>query len=1001
LRTFLILFGLGFLLSTLLSAQEVEYTHPELDWYTIRTEHFQIHYHQGAERSARVVAKVAEDIYDPVTSFYDWAPDGNIHFIIKDHDDNSNGAAYYYDNKVEIWAPQMRFILRGTHNWLRNVVTHEFTHMIQLGAIRKITRRIPSFYLQLIGYEAEKRPDVLYGYPNRLASYPLPMTVIPMWLAEGAAQFQVPGLDYDRWDSHRDMLIRTAVLSGELLDYDEMGVFGKNSLGNERTYNAGYALVRYIAHRWGASSLNEISRHMSRTLSFGARGALERVIGMDADRLYSIWSKHLESFYGQKCSRILQNRTEGRILTAKGIGNIAPVWSPEGRYLAYCGSRSSDYLTLTRLMLYEKETGKHHTLKPQVNSRLSWSADGSRILYARRRRSAHHSHFYDLHVYDVERRREKRLTHSLRAADPDWAADGRIVCVVQSDGTDNLVLLSETGESEKNLTGYSNGEALYSPRWSPDGSAIIFGRADRHGRDLYKIELSSGAVTPILQSAGDARDACYTPDGKRILFSWDRTGIFNIYSINPDGSDLRLWTNTAGGAFMPSLSADGSLAYSLFVTGGYKIALLEEPKPLDSELASYRELRVSEAAPELEAAFENAAMDSARLFDDSKLPPADPQPYGMTYGQLTFLPRVMIDSSRVKLGSYFYASDILDRYSVLGGAAANARQEIDAFALFAYRALGPELFLELYGITRHTQQDIFIIEDYPKKVRVDVHFNILEADIGVQIRPREGQTLRLALAHQRYTSQIGDFVFRDVTFVSPSNTYFIGNHLSLRWRLDQVAPGLYSSINPAAGRRIELGVTREQNKFFEDFATDNDYGTPQEVYSDFNHFRLDLDWIEYLRPPWAGSHALSAQIRAGWIDRPVDSFFYFFAGGMPGLRGYPFYSIEGRKMVMGRFSYRFPLFRRWQRRFLHLTTNALYLGTFFDVGDAFDRDTIDFAQLKKSFGFGIRLHAFSFFGFPTALNVDAAYGLDRFEIGDIRYGREWRYYVTLLFDFLD
>ena len=184
-------------------AQENESNHPELEWFTIKTDHFQVHFHDGSERTGRVVAKIAEDIYEPITTLYGYRPDGIIHFIIKDHDDNSNGAAFYYDNKVEIWAPKMTFILRGTHNWLRNVVTHEFSHMISLGASRKITRKVPAFYFQYFGYEPEKRADVLYGYPNRIASYPIPMTVVPMWLAEGMAQFQTPGLDYDQWDSHQ------------------------------------------------------------------------------------------------------------------------------------------------------------------------------------------------------------------------------------------------------------------------------------------------------------------------------------------------------------------------------------------------------------------------------------------------------------------------------------------------------------------------------------------------------------------------------------------------------------------------------------------------------------------------------------------------------------------------------------------------------------------------------------------------------------------------------
>ncbi|MBU2635609.1 MAG: biopolymer transporter Tol, partial [Bacteroidetes bacterium] len=105
--------------------------HPELEWRTIETEHFYVHYHDGSERTARLTAKIAEEIYEPVTSLYNHKPDQKVSWIIKDYDDHANGAAYFYDNKVEIWATSMDFDLRGTHNWLRNVITHEFTHIVQ------------------------------------------------------------------------------------------------------------------------------------------------------------------------------------------------------------------------------------------------------------------------------------------------------------------------------------------------------------------------------------------------------------------------------------------------------------------------------------------------------------------------------------------------------------------------------------------------------------------------------------------------------------------------------------------------------------------------------------------------------------------------------------------------------------------------------------------------------------------------------------------------------
>ena len=173
-------------------AQFGEYNHPELEWQTFKTAHFKVHYHTGTEWTAREVAQIAEAIYGPVTSFYSFQPDNKTDLIIRDTDDISNGAAYYYDNKIEIWATPLDFPFRGNHSWLRDVVTHEFTHIVTLQKSMKFSRSVPGFYLQVLDYEKEKREDVVYGYPRMIVSYPWPGLVMPMWLAEGLAQYMFP-----------------------------------------------------------------------------------------------------------------------------------------------------------------------------------------------------------------------------------------------------------------------------------------------------------------------------------------------------------------------------------------------------------------------------------------------------------------------------------------------------------------------------------------------------------------------------------------------------------------------------------------------------------------------------------------------------------------------------------------------------------------------------------------------------------------------------------------
>ncbi|MBK7254750.1 MAG: hypothetical protein IPI04_12810 [Ignavibacteria bacterium] len=59
-------------------------SHPELDWFTIETKHFFIHYHSGTERTANTAAKIAEDIYGPITSLYKFEPNEKVNFIIND-----------------------------------------------------------------------------------------------------------------------------------------------------------------------------------------------------------------------------------------------------------------------------------------------------------------------------------------------------------------------------------------------------------------------------------------------------------------------------------------------------------------------------------------------------------------------------------------------------------------------------------------------------------------------------------------------------------------------------------------------------------------------------------------------------------------------------------------------------------------------------------------------------------------------------------------------------
>ncbi|MDZ7623193.1 MAG: hypothetical protein U5J96_01920 [Ignavibacteriaceae bacterium] len=432
-------------------AQFTEF-HPELDWFTIKGEHVEVHYHNGAERTAKVIAKIADEVWDPICSLYDYEPT-KVHYVVKDIDDYSNGATYFFDNKIEIWTSALDFDLRGTHNWLRNVISHEFTHMVQLQAAMKLSRSVPAVFLQMINYQEERRPDLLYGYPNYVISYPIATVNVPAWFAEGTAQYMRQEFDYDNWDAHRDMILRSYVLDGNMLTWNQMGVFGKTSLGNESVYNSGFALTRYIAQQYGEDKLREITKKLGKLGNFTIDAAFEDVLGKDGTEIYTEWKNFLLEDYTKRTEKIKSNLVEGEKIADKGFGNFYPTFSKDGKKIYYISNKSSDYFSPSSIFEYDIETKTEKVLVGGVRSTYSWIPGQNKILYSKiTEDNPDWYNVHDLFIYDIDEDDEARLTNNLRANQPDVSNDGKhIAFLFQKDGTTNLGLVDidpKTGQAE-------------------------------------------------------------------------------------------------------------------------------------------------------------------------------------------------------------------------------------------------------------------------------------------------------------------------------------------------------------------------------------------------------------------------------------------------------------------------------------------------------------------------------------------------------------------------
>jgi WD40 repeat protein len=1008
--------------------------HPELEWRTIETEHFYVHYHDGSERTARLTAKIAEEIYEPVTSLYNHKPDQKVSWIIKDYDDYANGAAYFYNNMVEIWATSMDFDLRGTHNWLRNVITHEFTHIVQIQTSMKFGRRVPAIYIQWLGYEAERRPDVLYGYPNVIASYPISGFVVPAWFAEGVAQYNRRELGYDFWDSHRDMILRMYTLDGNMLSWNEMAVFGKTSLGNESSYNAGFAFVKYIANRYGEDKIVEISRNLASLTEFSIDGAIEKTVGKTGEQVYNEWRDNLKAEYSNRVAPIKSNLVAGKIIADVGFGNFYPTFSPDGEKIAYTSNKEADYFGLSSLFLYDTELKKEKKLKSGIRSNLSWSPDGKKIFYSKNTSdNKHWSNFYDIYVYDIEEE-ETRLTHGMRANAPSISPDGKTIAFVSgSDGTTNLFITTfdnsdnKTGEI-KQLTFFKDGEQVYNPKWSPDGKQIVFDYSIKDGRDIALISAEGGDVRFIINGQEDSRNAVFSTDGQKLIYASDISGIFNIYQHDIKTGKSEQITNVLGGAFMPTINANNELAFASYASSGYKISFLEKAEQLpdpnnyyvkESEIFSTH-LKLASASNDINQQFD---WNKLRYYDDKIYAQDTSRRYKNIFTSLTIGPFLRVDNYNpknkgidiIKPGLYVFSSDVLDKLGMFAGAAINTKFERDLFLIFNYRdkipgfyqlALEPALSFEAYNITRKAETKLTLPLD---SIDVGVNYNLVQFELSLNQKLFvKHLNWEIRYSHSRYSAGIDNFILPTTTppmLISGTNElYFAGNNLNTTFTFYGITPSRTSEINPV-GRKIRFHYEYEFSKFNSTGSYEVKDGILLPQYNWFRFHRMELNWKEHFKLPY-WSHTLSAQLRGGSIlGPPVDNFFDFYIGGLAGMKGYPFYSLGGNEYASINLTYRFPILNKIDIRLLHLCFDKLYGSVYGDVGNAWTGGQLKDVKFKRNVGAELRLESFSWYAFPTRIFFNASYGLDKFDKSvrdgkeSVTYGKEWRFYFGILFGF--
>ena len=991
-----------------------ETNHPELEWYNIETEHFMITYHTGLDAFAQRVARVAEEVYGPITSLYAFEPAGKPRILCRDVDDMNRSAFYPTTNTIDFWATGIThdFDLRGAKtDWVRNIFTHEFTHLVNTQTGRKMSGRVQGLYLQTFLYQAEnRREDITTGFPNAIASVIYPSEIAPPWFTEGTAQYMAAGAQFDLWDSHRDMILRQALLNDSMLTYDEMGVFGaKTGLGFENVYDHGYGFTLHIVNEYGEQSLRDLFRAMKPGWRYDFNGALESVLGKDGQALYDDWKAALrERFQLQKATRT-DRMAEGDLVFDDGYMNLHPRWSQEGDRIAFLTNAGSDY-GRTTLMVYTLEDSTKTAIGGARTS-FDWHSSGDRLVYTNRSHpNKHGSRYWDLYaatISDSSRltawqtarakvglsasmpSRFERLTRDGRAAHPGYSPDeSSVVYVHNQGGTNNLAVLEiETGTS-KPLTQFDDGTQIHTPDWSPDGSRIAFSIFTPDGdRSIGVMPADGGDWTYLVSSSATDRDPRWTTDGKGLVFASDQDGIFDLFHLDLESGIVHRVTRVLGGALYPDVRAsDGHIVFSHYGATGYEIRTIDgkgvwEQMP-SGTFSTGRAVPLPIAAPH----------------------PLETKAYETAFMGFSISPRIALDVGKLKGGFYLFSSEALGKQTMWVQGLLSHDRDLELFASYEYKGWKPTIYLNAFRVTHHVEEDIL---DRDRDGRVfSRNFSLNGASLGMRRQLGTGSTIDIHADYNRFGNSVDQSRFNGQNRGVVGATFLNGINLVLSYHYNTTPPAIRSDISPTGGRDIFFRYNRHFDFFLKGFEPNTTIVIEQ--FQNFFYNEISLDWNEYLKGP--GETAIGLRLFGGWMsdgvnDEGADGYFDFRLGGLPLMKGYTFFSLEGSRAAMVRGAWSLPLWRGINKQTGPLYSNQLYASLYGGMGRAWDGtpdDDLLERGWKKDAGIQFRYDANLFYDYPARLSFDITYGFDNVpltEVGESLEKSGLKLYFTMLFGF--
>ena len=209
----------------------------------------------------------------------------------------------------------------------------------------------------------------------------------------------------------------------------------------------------------------------------------------------------------------------------------SPVWSPDGNYVYFSSDRSGS-MNLWRVPVDEETGARLGEPEPVTtgasgeNVHLSISADGSRMAYAIRRTAGNIMKAgFDPSTNGLLGEPVLVTEGSVTTSGVDVSPNGELLAFYRIRPQEDLFISRPDGTGVRQLTNDRYNDRV--PRWSPDGTKIAFYSNRSGAYQLWTINADgSGGLQQLTDDPSEPIFSVWSPDGSRIAYSDFLTGSF-------------------------------------------------------------------------------------------------------------------------------------------------------------------------------------------------------------------------------------------------------------------------------------------------------------------------------------------------------------------------------------------------------------------------------------------------------------------------------------------